>query len=769
MGKYRIRKYQQMPIKNDNTTYQLYYTLDSGGLQPIVATVCPPPEIGTFEVTVPIPSGASVIADYELDTSGTGSGSPSIPAPMYRQRIDVKNKLVTSGNPPGFGVISTPAAAPNDALYYGTENGSFYSVIEDGWGITTKSLIKGSPAVGNNMVYYAVNGSTGCILAFHADPVFRIDVGGPIDARRPVEVLQYDSMNPGREPIAVSGAAEGTDTSRRRVAFKIDYDKGRITIENFLDPLSASQDLVVRFFPPTESGPGTRVEQIHSAFPAAGYPYDDSWNNLAWCLTVPAVITSSPTLMGSMLYFGDSQGGLHAANVERISQMADDREVIQPNDDIHWVWLPPQDPDHQWMHRPILSTVAGAQGNLAVSTAEGLFVLYNGLTLVADSHRILDMDAAGRVVWACDATTSYTGTRLDGTSTPVYAATKTAFNRPSVARRVGASNILVADTGNHRVVLMDRAGTALVEITEFVERDPTNPILPPGSSLKLNTPTDARMWIVPGPVANTMAYRFLITDSGNYRVIEVDAMFDPSTGRYSRMELHWATHTMEQGKRYQYVSAGRYNKRDDPTGQLTEVICVVNNYVPESSKLETTGGAIVTIDDATGLIAVDPNDPSDRNFGVRRFADRCDGTPLRQGKPQPTIRLVNPTFFTREFRAGGTFTDVIGDSNGVYAIEFARVGSPAPIAPTRKYPDPANNVLHPQPLSVVYAQLLPSGGVLVTNKASSLNPVSLHGAKGEVFELSRDFKAVVWPKTGVEPGRGSYPLEQPSSAERLLQ
>lgn len=789
-GLYRVRKYQTMPINTDPSTYQLFVSHPDGTLTKVNSTAQPSNQIGTFHVNpADVPSGSSVIADYEMDTSGS-------PYPVnYRQRIDVKNRLVTAGNPPGLGVLSTPAAAANDALYFATESdggtaSSLYAVMEDGWGITTKwrwylgdpgvmnilggsASVVGSPAVGKDMVYYAVNGGSGAfILALDADPVFSISVGGPIDSRRPVEVLQFDSMNPGRQPTTVTGAAEGTDTTRRRVAFKVDYEKGRITVENFLDPLSSSQDLIVRFFPPTESGPGTQVEQVHLAFPPDGYEYDDYWNNLAWYLPINTRITSSPMLLGSMLYFGDQNGRLHAVNVQRVAQTTGKGRAAKDSNDVRWEWS-------DGSGAAILATVASAHGSIAISTARGLTVLHNALTLVADSRRVLEADSSGRVVWSCDATTSYTGTRErtgSGTYAPVYAAKKTAFNRPAVARRVGTSNVVVADTGNNRVVLIDRAGTALVEITDFLDPGAavppgTEPILPPGAPTRLNSPTDVQMRTGVNPITGTLAYWFLIADSGNYRVVEIEAVYDTTTGKY-RPELRWATRTFEQGKRYRYISACRYPKPTNPA--QSEIICVIDNYVPESSRPETTGGAIVTIDEFTGrIVSTSPTSGQIAPEGVRRFAERRDGNP-------GVYRLVNPTFFSRTRRSGGSFVDLIGDSTGIYAAEFAP-GSPV-ASSVRVYrasdhtwakPGPVIGgppIGGPMPLSVVNAQLLPSGNVLVTNKASSLDRnAPAYVAQGEVFELSSDFTTIEWPTPGWGIGQGSYPLEQPSSAERLYQ
>lgn len=795
-NRYNVRNYQRVAIKEG--AYSVFRVAPGGQLQDITsnATIRQP---GAFDIDPGVISpGDTIIADYELDLTRTDY------PPEHRQRLEVKTPPPPgSGNPPGVGIVSTPAASSKDILYYGTENGSLYAVMEDGWGITTKwrwylgdlasvdpgvfpaapdlatGGVIGSPAVGEDKVYYVVQGGgSSYILAFDADPVFRLNVGSSIDDKRQVEVMQMDTMDAGR-PTSFTGAEEGTDTSRRRVTFKVDYGKGRITIENFISPLSASQNIVVRFSPVTESGPGTQVEQVHPAFPGpAGSPYpDDYWNNLAWCLKIPAgagtgLITSSPMLMGSVLYFGDSEGRVHALDVDRISQTTAKGGYKEAGDvaDLHWVWPDPKK-GQQGLGGPILSTVAGSQGHIAVTSAEGLAILYNGLTLVADSRRVLEADSAGRVVWSCDSTTTYTGTRIKGTTVPVYGASKKAFNKPSVARRVGTSNILVADTGNNRIVLMDRAGNTLIEISEFKDSgDP--PVLPPGSPLKLNTPTDVWMEtkVGTGADAGTMSYRFLITDSGNHRIIEVEAKYDQVTGRYSNVELIWATRTLEQGKRYRYTNAGRYPK----IGGGTEIIAVIDNYVPDSANPETTGGAIVTINESTGLIDIDPN----AGPMVRRYADAIG--------VKGTYRLVNPTFFTRQFK-GDRFTDVIADANGIYVAEFM-VDVPPSIAESMKppylaikhvwrAPDPINSSLTitgQRQLAVSNVQLLPNGNLLVTNKASCLDPRAPgYDAQGEVFEIGFDPLSGSWvrgwPAPGSEIGQGSYPLEQPASAERLLQ
>ena len=64
-------------------------------------------------------------------------------------------------------------------------------------------------------------------------------------------------------------------------------------------------------------------------------------------------------------------------------------------------------------HSPVTSTVAGANGMLAIATAEGIQVWGNPVTLVADSNRVAEVDASGQVTWMCEASVNM-ATTTDG-------------------------------------------------------------------------------------------------------------------------------------------------------------------------------------------------------------------------------------------------------------------------------------------------------------------------------------------------------------------
>ncbi len=130
---------------------------------------------------------------------------------------------------------------------------------------------------------------------------------------------------------------------------------------------------------------------------------------------------------------------------------------------------------------------------------------------------------------------------------------------------------------------------------------------------------------------------------------------------------------------------------------------------------------------------------------------------------------MNPVFFNREFTSAGEYCDVIADSNGIYVVEH--VGTA--VTGIRFYSADEHRIATGRPLMVSYAQLLPNRNVLVTNKAVS--PAA--GMSGEIFELKYVYVEeddswewnICWPTEDVKMGGGSYPFEQPSSAERLYQ
>ena len=786
-GLFRIRSVNT-PILETLGTWQLYYTTDGVNLFEIAAASVTIQQTGRFQID-PIffatISDATIIADYELDYAHPQAGVTA-----FRQPILIHHPATGPGGVlEGAGVLSVPAASKKDLLYFASENGSLYAVRESGreqppvlckwrWCLKDPPVMAflkatnhtdleavGSPAVAGDMVYFAVNNKAnnqGYILALSADPTIIVNLGESIRRGPPVEVRQFDSMNPTvPTPVPFTGVTGDVGKVPGNASFLIDYEAGRLTFVNFradgaaTKELSASQDFTV-VYTPEPSGQAQDLPEREVPFQAFD-PRNDKWNNLVWRVELndpllgPLAISSSPMVMGDILYVGCENGVLCSMDVDKIRRAYPGPAMKVPL---------PLDPKYFWAKQltpgsPIRATVAGSHGMLVVVTAGGLKVVHNPINLCTDADRIVETDVAGRVVWACDSTTSFVrsvvaqaaGGSPDEAPTPAYGAVKIPFNRPSVARRASIGGIIVADTGNNRIVHVDKGGNVLWQILDFADPGlptdpnyPNAPLLPAGSPLTLNRPTDVSMWEVKPPDQDRPEYHYLIADSGNYRVLKVVARYDPVAGSYRNM-LAWTSKTLAEGKQYKYMSARPI------LGPKPGYICAVSNYETKQGEIESTGGALVGLNPATGLAEVIPGLPLDSTA--------------------PTVKLVNPTFFNRQYFSNTEYYDVAIDATGIYVVHnIVDPVSGSVTSSIKSYKIGQHKVRFPTgeefdaPLSPSYAQILPNGHVLVANKATGI--VNGRAFFGEVFELKPSGAGYVLE------GYSTLGLRQPSSAERQL-
>jgi hypothetical protein len=236
----------------------------------------------------------------------------------------------------------------------------------------------------------------------------------------------------------------------------------------------------------------------------------------------------------------------------------------------------------------ILPPVAGAEGNLLVNTALGTYAYRQGVTLIADSKRLVEAGGDGGALWAMDATIQRI---VGGGEEPVFGpdpgnpnniivlnppatgvaqTTRQTLARPTVARRIASSDYLFADTGNNRVVRTDRSGEVKWELSRF--SDPYG-ILESGEPLTLNSPTDVQFYINPtlnaGGAVVGYEVHYLVADGGNFRIIEVadyfntdgEAVVPPGAPVGTQPGEHvvvWSTRTSAEGKRYRYQSIQRF-------------------------------------------------------------------------------------------------------------------------------------------------------------------------------------------------------------------
>jgi len=784
------------------------------------------------KITVTLPSnlddkyvGTALVADYDIDPYPATSGQASTIA--NRSSIEVrKTSYGTKAD-----ITSTPALGPNDILYFTaqTDGGDeIYAVQESGRGVT-RSIVKwrwtlpgskypnchfvGSPVVADGMVYCAIagaGGSQGYILAFEADPVITLDLGQSIQSGSAVSLVQDDTLDPTNQvqrKVVSANSSANFDPSRPVYSpFLVDYDRGRLTFYNLrpsgdmTQDLTNAHDISVQFLP-GNSDSSIPITQVHPAYTSqlSSYP-NDHWNNLAWSAPLPSAPNSAPVVAGNVLYVGCQDGSLCALDVQRIKQR---NPTMQS--EVQVDWSKPTDLSFlaKVSSTSVKSAVAAANGMLAVMTDEGLTVLNNPIMLVADANRIAEIDASGSIVWSCDGSLSISQTKDVSTGKEAYGWVTTPFNRPSVARYAPTGGVVVADTGNNRVVQVSRDGVVLWEVKDFRDDDtvtlinnrkPASPILSIGSPLTLDRPTDVTTWML--MEGTHPAYHYLIADSGHNRVVEVVARYNASTGQYEN-QLEWSSKPAdEQGKAYRFTTARMIADLINPNDIQLNIwrrSAVISNATPamyagDSGKgSEGSRGSIAFMNgpNYTGV-----SDLNDQYIGqMPAYPD--PGAPLNrylqalnQGKNDPSTSmpwpfLMNPMFFDRvvlcNTAAHSEYYDLLVDAAGIYVKHVNRDSISGTVPELRAYlaadyaADMQARGISNQKFQPTYAQLLPDGSIFVVNKASVSTPGA--DSPGEIIKLSWNgviHKYTLAWRSSDNTSADKTGIKQPSSVEKRI-
>ncbi|MCX6376809.1 MAG: hypothetical protein NTU88_12390 [Armatimonadetes bacterium] len=153
----------------------------------------------------------------------------------------------------------------------------------------------------------------------------------------------------------------------------------------------------------------------------------------------------------------------------------------------------------------------------------------------------------------------------------------------------------------------------------------------------------------------------------------------------------------------------------------------------------------------------------------------------------PSMRLVNPSFYTRQFVGSKEYVDIAIDAKGIHTAHVPKsAGEPDVLSyASTDHIDIVSGQPYPRPFAPSYAQYLPNKNILVTNKATGvIYYVDINGVVqsaafyGELFELKLD--PPVNPTRYIRVPGSSIPdyantkltnpalLRQPLSAERLL-
>lgn len=311
--------------------------------------------------------------------------------------------------------------------------------------------------------------------------------------------------------------------------------------------------------------------------------------------------------------------------------------------------------------------------------------------LLCDSSRIVET-IGSEPSWVCTGTSS-----PQRTQSFIGEDLRRPFSRPAKATRLPNGDILVVDTGNHRVVEIDRAGRIVWPLDLYGYEYYTSS---DNHDLKLSRPADANRyygWMtidVGGTPERFPVVHTVIADTGNARVIDIQTTFhDPVTlvrdGR-QRHTITTVTPTYVQVggsprgyERVRYTSAAPIN--DPGNGALIGYLCAASNLnqllvvsaggriVNPYASLQTSGGtAGATWAPWAWLYDADPADTNDvsgqplqfeniKNVSLKRIGGTiyvgvtCSRYIGRSGEPAHALAAAGPGVF--EFRIDVSSSD----------------------------------------------------------------------------------------------------------------
>lgn len=577
------------------------------------------------------------------------------------------------------------------ATLTGTTNGAY---------ITDVQFI-GSPAVRNGVVYAVAKASLGgtpvsVLCAFRANPTFVLHLNTSIDRNTTLTVWQYN-------PATAANGQTKLNTQLTPQQYTVDYDSGTVRItsmgisgsaNNFF---SASLPFVVQSGTQQKAIFATQEDIIGGNIDAHRIG-PQGIDNLLWYAVIPAAtnpnsafknpgfVSSSPSIQDNVLWLGfengvimsmDADPGANDPTIQGNGNQVDLVDPINAGTLVHLRWaerVTKYDPTLPLAPTyPILVAPIATESVLAVNTAEGTHAYEDSLTLIADARRLVEVNSAGEAVWVCEGTRSYGTAGGDvaqfidtgggniipvnpNTATGVPVVQKVPFARPSMVRRLGLNEMLVVDTGNNRVVQIDRGGNVTWEVHRLF--DDMYQLLRPGDPLNLSEPTDCNYTTEYVPNMNqwfaanglpTYTYNnnpgyvlhYLIADTGNFRVIELVDVYNaagqpvrptvngnPAAFTLLRQVFFVSSTFSQQGKKYQYRGAQRTVQRNgDLTGAFHDPALPANairrftltaianarlgsgSTAPDATAdtVESSGGSIVVLDEKGKPVSVVTN------------------------------------------------------------------------------------------------------------------------------------------------------------------
>lgn len=426
-------------------------------------------------------------------------------------------------------------------------------------------------------------------------------------------------------------------------------------------------------------------------------------------------------------------------------------------------------------------------------------------TLIADNNRLIELAPGGNAIWAVDSTNQQQiqgGNLTDEDVTPgqddtgQVVTSKVSLSHPASISQVGQDDYLVADSGNNRVVRLDNAGDVTWELTSFTDPQgllaaasttPANTFAPNSNPLlSLNDPTYAAMWQTQDTASGTVTFHYLIADSGNYRIVEVDDTYT-ANGAIAQVGpnnvplyhyLAWVSHTFDQANRqYRYISAqlvtgpqtngtpgyfvlaGVSNKQVAPLALVNGAVqlapanqdgpgssIVLLSYQPQTqSPYLATGGLP---DGVIGELANDDNTTTGYAF-----------TPIRG------LRSVQAQTLPNAGNGTSLWQITIADDDGVFSGPVEEVPAPVttPLPPLTALPEPGPTMY---PLAIDYTYNSSS-----TVTGFSLTTSTTNGVANGSGNTAVGYTGIVWQYDNNVLGNNAVVYQntpfKPASAVRL--
>jgi hypothetical protein len=505
---------------------------------------------------------------------------------------------------------------------------------------------------------------------------------------------------------------------------------------------------------------------------------------------------------GDFVYFTCDDGYIFAVSVEAKPTNPTYRMLdASAADSITWMpWRDRIDPNNGVSGGSRVS-LTGSNGLLAVPCSGGLYVFGSSMNLVTDNHRVMEIGADGKVSWSCDSVyepKEVVGAQALSPGQLLYGLDSKSLNKPLVAQKFAASDYLVVDSGNDRVIRMDKGGQVTWALTRF--EDPQN-LLRSGEPKTLKAPSDARMWSEFEERGGNWYYMIhsLVVDTGNFRIVDIVDRYDAKDGQIGRPsnpgangrpihELNWVSSTTYRDKRFTFNSVqlvrGAVSSSGGPAAK-DNIWASVSNYGQgtgaDAAATGSTGGGQI----GGAILSMDYR----QSTGASQWTYMDGKVNGQLTTLDGNIQLAGPTYFTvLDATASGGSVLLICDSSCVYRTTGTNIDwkftaeDYAAMTRTVTTDDGIGNIGTAQlavkiPFAPKRVQALPNNRYLIVNSyAGRTNDANMPKFVGEVFEIDAGgimkwYTPDIWQDTSsgelMQKMKNAANLDQPTCAQRL--